>query len=104
MSAKELSLLSSLLNVCESTQLRADQPRAAEMIFSPPASKMFPFLLLLLSLGVRGLSSTNLWCGHCQEWNKSFSTVDLMSLGQPLTSLSQPQVFSKSGELERLLG
>ena len=74
------------------------------MIFSPPASKMFPFLLLLLSLGVRGLSSTNLWCGHCQEWNKSFSTVDLMSLGQPLTSLSQPQVFSKSGELERLLG
>ena len=96
MSAKELSLLSSLLNVCESTQLRADQPRAAEMIFSPPASKMFPFLLLLLSLGVRGLSSTNLWCGHCQEWNKSFSTVDLMSHSSPHNSHNSPHQFSKN--------
>merc|ERR1711990_912944 len=65
------------------------------MIFSPPASKMFPFLLLPLSLGVRGLSSTNLWCGHCQEWNKSFSTVDLMSHHNPHNSHNNPHMFSQ---------
>ena len=39
--------------------------------------------ILLLSIILKGLSCTNLWCGHSQEWNKSFSTVDLMSHNNP---------------------
>ena len=64
------------------SQLWADQPRSAERIVSAPASKMFASILLL-SIILTGLSCTNLWCGHSQEWNKSFSTVDLMSHNNP---------------------
>ena len=64
------------------SQLWADQPRSAERIVYSPASKMFASVLLL-SIILTGLSCTNLWCGYSQEWNKSFSTVDLMSHNNP---------------------
>ena len=78
-----------------SSELTSLDQLRSELIFSPPASKMFASLLLLL-ITVRGLSSTNLWCGHCQEWNKSFSTVDLMSHYNPHNSHHNPHLFSKN--------
>merc|ERR1711874_859318 len=64
----------------------ADQPRSAEIILyfllEAGGRKMFTSLLLL-SITVTGLAATNLWCGHSQEWNKSFSTVDLINHNNP---------------------